>query len=402
MSLTVQISLPLPFVNFPFRTVVSPPSPRSSRLVGPRTSRQELQQLTDIICAHRRINISIWSSLCSTEETLTYQSLLEFQDSLLEWKAQAICTFQNYDDFPSLGDSTVSCSSLHIPPNPQLFTSLDAALAAAIFHCYMGRSFCMMSMIAGVSEGCERAAVLHAYHNLRIIQGVETEITSRERQLYSRNTVKIGFIPLLFLGAQFCLNSTWRDFTIDKIQSIGQEGLYNGETFARALQSLGQFQAHAQKLDAMHSTSNAQTSRNLEVSVRFNVVAVLIPGTEENSAVAYYVRALIDKPQNIAEVRRKYVQVVGRARWSRSTSATSTNVSMELFDADHHINQGLRDHCLYFQLAANEPIARDWESMLGPESLGHHGYFVRMAASRNAYAQGLIARLETNTGMEQF
>jgi hypothetical protein len=50
---------------------------------------------------------------------------------------------------------------------------MDAALAASIFHCYMGRTMCMISLASGGDEECEEAAVLHACHVLRIVQGVE-------------------------------------------------------------------------------------------------------------------------------------------------------------------------------------------------------------------------------------
>jgi len=342
---------------------------------------QDLQELLSIICTHRRINTVVWSNHCNTEDEISYQELEAFQDSLRKWREQSVSTFQGESEPLDHNHTIDSMSLLPIPPEPRVYPSLDAALAAATFHAYMGRSLCMMSTTNTSSEKYEVEAIMHAYQNLRILKGLQenSELLNKEHQLLSCNNVKIGFIPLLFLGAQFCLNSAWLRFTTDMIRFVGHEGLYSGELFAGALQSLEFFQAHAQK------TLNTQPASNAGLALRFRTIPVLIPGPQEKSAVAYYVRDLGLQSQGPPNYRGRHVQIVGRVRWQRNVADASTNVSMEFFDAKHAINEGLKDRCLYFQLAVNEPVARDWETLLGPEALGQHSYFIRLAAARHAF-----------------
>jgi hypothetical protein len=402
LGLLVQIILPLPLVKLsPLKTSGLDPTTRS--MDSPRGSAHELQQLLSLICAHQKINVVVWASLCYTEDTLSHQTLAEFQSSLLRWKAQSLNTFRDYHETPGYFESTESLSKLPIPPKAQSFASTDAALAASIFHCYMGRTMCLMSMATGGDEACEHSAVLHAYHNLCIVQGIEQEKKERgfnERRYFPCNAVKIGFIPLLFLGSQFCYDSTWLQFTIDKLMSIGQEGPHNGEILANALQSLSLFQAHAQKIRGLEPVDETQKAGHSVHSLRFNVITILIPSPEEKKAVAYYVRALRFNLRDIPLDRSKVVQIVGRARWEDTALNASTSVTMEFFGPDHSMNQGLRERCVYLQLASHEPIAQEWETILGTEALGHHGYFVHLAALRESAAQEMATRLEHVAGLD--
>jgi hypothetical protein len=400
LGLVVQIVLPLPLVNFP---LVAAPMPAPNGLSCAQGCSQDLQQLLSLVCAHRRINIAIWSSLCNTEDQLSHQALTDFQSNLLRWKAQSVSTFRDYDESPNPLEFAESPNSLPIPPKAQFFTSTDAALAAAIFNCYMGRTMCMISTATGGDENCEKAAFMHAYHTLRIAQGIEQEINERrfnERQYFACNAVKIGFIPLLFLGSQFCYDSTWHQFTISKLISIGQEGLYNGRLFATVLQLSGLFQAHADKLPTLQPVDEDPKPSSSASSLRFRVVSILIPSPDDNKAVAYYVRALNHNPQEIVSHRCKVVQIVGKAKLEKSGDNVSNSASMEFFDPIHPINQGLRDRCLYLQLASCEPIAQEWETLLGKEALGPHGYFVHLAVLRDSITKRINSALETDPGMD--
>jgi hypothetical protein len=378
-GLVVQVLLPLPFVNNPYRKAAANFF-APSETVLPRNGPDDLQELLNIICSHTRINIAVWSSLCNTEDKISYQELETFQETLTKWRSQSISLCQEESEFLDRDQSIDSLNLLPIPPKPRLYPSLNAALAAATFHGYMGRTLCMMSVTSTNCVDDETLAIKHAYQMLRILQGLEQEKnTTREHcGLLSCYAFRIGFIPLLFLAAQFCLNAKWIRFTIEKIRFIGQEGLYSGEMFASALQSLELFQTHAQELTRNQSLHHTDRDR------RFKIVPILIPGPQEKSAVAYYIRAHYPEPQESLCHRMKSVQIVGRARWQRSIDDASTNVSLEFFDPDHTINDGLKDRCLYLQIATNEPVAQEWETFLGPEALGRHGYFVHLAASRSA------------------
>jgi hypothetical protein len=396
LGLVVQIVLPIPLLKFPLLKAAGP-IPTLCRSDSVQGSTQDLQQLLSLICAHRKINIAVWSNLCNTEDHLRHQTLVDFQSSLLRWKAQSVTTFREYHEISDFSESCESLRELSIPPKAQSFPSMDAALAASIFHCYMGRTMCMISMVAGGDTASEHAAMLHAYHNMCIVQGIEQEMKEHgfnERQYFPCNAVKIGFVPLLFLSSQFLYDSTWLQFTIDKLMSIGQEGLYDGEALASALQSLALFQAHALKFPGLeHIDDNSNHSSSVP-SLRFNITTIFIPGPEAKNAIAYYARALNGNPEDIPSDRRKLVQIVGRARWENTGTNSSTTVTMEFFNPDHSMNQGLKERCLYLQLASNEPIAQEWETLLGTEALGHHGYFVQMAALQGSITREMASRLE--------
>jgi hypothetical protein len=396
LGLVVQIILPLPLATFPFVGAATPtPAPYSSDGFG--ASSHDLRHLLDLICAHRWINVAIWSCLCNTEDRLSHQTLINFQSDLLNWRTRATSTFEDYDEDPSLAEPALSLASLPFPPKPQSFSSMDAALAAAIFHCYMGRTMVMASLATGGDEACETAAVLHLYHILRIVQGIDEEKSKQKFEYMPCNAVKMGFIPILFLGSQFSYDSRWLQFIIDKLMSIGQEGLFDGEAFANVLQPLALFQGHAKKLQACESVNEKLKSA---FSLQSRVIAVLIPSPEEKRAVAYYVRALEPNPQSIARGKRKVVQIVGRARWESSAdNTTSKSVSMEFFDPGHPINQTLGENCLYIQLASQEPIAQEWETLLGSDAMGPHGYFTHLATLRNSFTKEVESGLGAITGL---
>ncbi|KAF2670215.1 hypothetical protein BT63DRAFT_454397 [Microthyrium microscopicum] len=398
LGLVVQVVLPLPLIGFPLiktlTAVDSVPAPCTFK--GARNSSQDLAALIELLCSYKRINVGVWCFLSNTEETLDPYALAGFQASILYWRSQSGSTFDRCDENQHITKHT-DLEDLSIPPKAKSFRSLEAALGAAVFHCYMGRSDCLISTAMGGNEQREKSAQLHAYHILCIAEGIQQELEKslNDRSYLPCNAIKMGLIPLLFMASQFCYDASWVEFIIEKLGSLGQEGLYNGTHFARALQVLPLFQSQAKKLESKQSaTAKPRTS---PPSLRFNVVPMLFPGTEEDKAVAYYIRALKHNQVDRTQGRRNVVQVVGRVRWEKSTDGTSTTAAMDFFDPGHAINQGLNDRCMYLQIARNEPIALEWETLLGTDALGRYGYFVHLAAERDA----LIERVQSGVDDRQ-
>lgn len=379
--LITQLVLPLPLVCFPLRLCDKLIAESDSDIRN--TSVSDLQRLLDLLAEHRLIITAIWSPLSNTENILNEKGLTEFRARLMQWKSKS--GYKNYDEDsiliePQLSESGIA--TLPIPPDPLPVRDMEAALAAATFHSCMARVTQILSKKA-YPQSSEVLAHLHVYHFLQIIEACCPEESNTEfnQRLYHKcNAIKIGLVPLLFLAAQNCREPLWLQYMIKKLRSIGEESIYKGEIYADALDFLHLFQRQADRVPPIPSAYTIDSQHNNATSSGSYLVPVVIPGPEEKEVVAYYVRAL---PATLQE-SEPTSQIIGKANWLRSTENFSKNVSIEFFDAQHPINMGLGEHCLYFQLASHEPLAREWEIILGLDSLGTNGYFTRLAQMRQS------------------
>lgn len=389
LGLVAQIVLPLGKLSF---TAYRDAASIDHAVKKCSTAAEEMKQLFAFISAHKSINKAIWTPLSKAEAEIDPQVLLKFQADLLRWKTESTHTFQVCRE-STKSDPPVSCSfdrsfleNYTIPPKPHHFPDMDSALAAALFNCYMGRTMWMISKTTGGDESCEITAYWYTYHNLQIIEGVWREDDDRkleERQYLPCNAIKIGFIPLLYLSAHICYDSTWQQYITAKLYSLSQEGLYNGEAYAIALESLALFQSHVDRTSASKVHDTDRTTRSPAKARSSTIVPILIPDTNGQDFVAYYLWAV----DSGADGRSTPIEIVGRARWNKSSDSTSRNLSIEFFQNTHPISKGLSNSSVYEYLASQEPIAQRWESIAHTRAYGSDGSSSILAGSASDFSE---------------
>lgn len=340
---------------------------------APATSAlQERHQLYDLICSRGDINRAIWTPLSETAMLVDVATLVDFQNELQRWKDSAVHVFQNYDDSPHTtltnGFTFESFGELPLPPQPQKIANMDAAMAAALYNCYMGRTMSMLCCATGQDESYEFSAYAYLYQNMRILESVWRDQDQRkieERQYLACNALKFGFIPLLYLGAQLSYSSPWLQWICGKLRAIGQEGLYNGGAFASALENVSLFQSHVERT-RMNSGANFEVVRKPKSELgtpHERIVTILLPDTEGKTFVSYYIQA-----GATSHGIKLPAQIVGRASWGKGSNDSPRNLTVDFYDENSPINQNLTATCVYYHLAHSEPLAKEWELLLSTQA----------------------------------
>lgn len=370
VELAAQILVPLPSAHIAGSPGIA--SPDYGLKMAPTTATQEKQQLIDLLCAHDAVTRAAWRPLGETSHTTDVTTLLDYQGELLRWRESASITFAEYENSPdgSLASDInwASLGELPLPPEPQNFDSMDAALAAALYNCHMGRTMMLLYLASnGVQEAYEFAAYAYIYQNLRIMAGVWQDNDQRkldERIYLPSNALKVGFIPLLYMGATYAYSAAWQQWTAAKLHSIAQEGFFSGEAFARCLESLALFQSQAQR------TRQTPWSAKLEVRSPLGnpfsrIIPIMLPDIEGTSYVAYYVQYV----PNEADPRSS-AQIIGKASWGKTDAENpSENLSMAFYDHNSPLNQNRTERCIYMHISQHEPMARGWEQLLGTQTV---------------------------------
>lgn len=369
VELAAQILVPLPSAHIAGSTGIA--SPDYGFRMTRNTPTQEKQQLIDLLCAHDTVTRAAWRPLGETSHTVDATALLDYQGELLRWRESATLTFAEYDNTPDTSlTSDIDWSSLQdlpLPPEPQVFDSMDGALAAALYNCHMGRTMMLLYLASnGVQEAYEYASYAYIYQNLRIIAGIWQDSDQRvldERIYLPCNALKVGFIPLLYMGATYAYSAAWQQWTAAKLHSIGQEGFFSGEAFARCLEALALFQSQAQR------TRQTPWSAKLEVRSPLGnpfsrIIPILLPDIEGTSYVAYYVQYVPDEKDP-----RSSAQIIGKASWGKTDSENPENLAMAFFDQNSPLNHNRSERCIYLHIAQNEPSARGWEQLLGTQTV---------------------------------
>ncbi|KAF2102987.1 hypothetical protein NA57DRAFT_71968 [Rhizodiscina lignyota] len=369
IELVAQIILPLP--EFQLSGSPGVMTPDYTSMPPSASAAQERQQLYDLICSRGEMNRAIWTPLSDASTMVDIATIMDFQNDLRRWKESATHIFRNYDDSPHTtlqnGYSWSSFDDLAIPPQPQKIDCMDAAMGAALYNCYMGRTMWMLCCATGEDESYEYSAYAYVYHNMRILESVFRDKDQRkieERPYLACNALKFGFIPLLYLGAQFCYSLSWRQWISAKLHAIGQEGLYNGNAFASTLENLSLFQSH---MERDRPRLYPQKGKSPLGSAHSRIVPILLPDTEGKTFVSYYIQPT-GTDHGTSHGMKLPPQAVGRASWERGSDDSPRNLTVDFYDHTSLINQNRTSSCVYYHLAMNEPLAKGWELLLSTQS----------------------------------
>lgn len=319
---------------------------------------EEFQQLIALIRTDTLIRAACWQPFSEAEASVSVPELVSFQETLQRWKESATLTYQDYVEpleFHSpVSDTSPGSDRADLPPPGKTFTAIKAALGAALFNTYMGRTMWMRWQAADEdSEFCMEQADKYAYDNLCIAQGLWVENDQRplEQRIYlPGERIHIGLTPLLYCGTHFSRHASWVSWSKARMRSIGQEGIYYSFALAACLDfgdQLGQMDGFK---PAFPTTGTTRDTTDL----------ILLPDTEGRRFVTYLMRRTSDSTRPGGPL----VRIVGSARWDASAEAGLAEAELIHFEADHLLNQGVLSKCPYKRLAAYEPFASEWESLL--------------------------------------
>lgn len=355
LALVAQIVLPVehfPFFANEIAVAVSNGPNAISR------SRTELHDLLGFISAFPTINRAIWTPLSRTEDNLDSSTLASFRDELIHWQSMATTACQNKTDFLLLDERVLS--TLPFPPQTKAVASVDAAITTALFNCYMGRISWLIAKINGEDEISKSIAYSYAYDNFRILESMRREAdrtTLGGHEYVPCNAMKMGFIPILYLGATFSYNCSWQGWVAGKLPSLRHEGLYNAESFAKALELIAVFQPRG-------GTALGSKSYQAEPRNEPDIVPIMIPDTEGEFYTVYYARALRDRINN----KSTPTMVLGRARWNKRSSTSFESLNIEFYDEKHILNEEILEECVYGRISSFEPIVSCWKSLFSAQT----------------------------------
>lgn len=385
LCLIVQVSLPFPFTSLCLDRTAETVDDNIST-AGPL---HELQRLLDIVCSNPWINFAIWSPMSRDEANIGREELQGFHQKLEDWEATSVHIFKVSDrELSSFRDSATRQPDPCLwpsPPESKEPQCSETALAAILYHCYMGRILWMLSSKSGDSERDRAAACFHAYQILCLSNGIikaTSGIQSCQCRFLSHNAVKISLIPVLYFATRFSFTSTWQHLIIKQLYCLGQEGLYDGASFARTLECAPLFDTHARRTSMMASHSNA--SDNAFDPDWSSTMQVLIRSAEGTDHVAYYLRKGAESGSPTEGALRVKRHIIGKACWTDTQHACSSDILLHFFGPEDPINTDFTEmkiggDCIYTYIASQEPLALEWATQLGKEASSPHGYFEHLA-----------------------
>jgi hypothetical protein len=285
-----QVVLPLPSIPF-FREMTAGISytadTREHSMMGQRL------ELLNIVTTYKDVNRAIWAPLSGVLGQLDSLQISAFQAELLRWRDASNNLFQACDDeaaMSSIPSSTwASLDRLSIPPDPQNFPSVDAAVTAALYNCFMAQTMWLLSITTSTSHPYEIAAYLYTYQNLRIAESLLNSVAAGrlgEDPYLPCEALNLGLSATLYLSARCCYNSTWQHWLAEKLRVIGQEGLFNSEAFATCLDILQSYQ-HTPRNTLPICQENASPSRSPLGPPVSRIIPTLLPGLDGREFIGY-------------------------------------------------------------------------------------------------------------------
>lgn len=295
---------------------------------APPSIYRERAALLQIISKHNCLDKVIWGPWYSTSSRPKPESLLHFQQELLQWKSNSPLTFQSC--FDQLDGMTTAVSEtpvelLPIPPKPLLFSSADAALNVALFNNYMACASSMLNIPGSrSSDGC---TFEYVYQNLRIAEGLCAGKMGDDYTWSEKPEINISL--LLYLGFRRCYSHDWQMWTIEKLRQCGRQGLLDGHAFANALENLWLLQRRAElRRLAIPSYSFPRAAYGEVGPLHSRIIPLLLPKVGEDQLVAYYFEHdLHDEERNLVTLRP-----VARACWRQDDSGSVRGVKFDYYD----------------------------------------------------------------------
>ncbi len=296
----------------------------SSTYTNPGTKSSQLQYLLDFVDGHPEVKHLIWDPLAMYERTVPSSMIMTFQEQLKSWTSANNDIFGQFDS-QTLTSTQFDCDwqtidRLPIPPRPYPIVSSSLCLSAAVHSLYLARTNWALSLLDDRHEnsGYHLSAYYYIYELMRSIATIIAEgegVNDKGEGYLACETLGVGLLPMMHILGQCCPAPTWLRWIMEQLRRLGQEGLFNGEVFAKNLNALYTFEM------SNHLDSSSILDHFPSPSSR--VISVLLPEQDGQSYVAFYASADQDMLQ---------YHPLGHARWSNVRRGGTTKPDIEMYN----------------------------------------------------------------------
>ncbi|KIW72680.1 hypothetical protein PV04_00858 [Phialophora macrospora] len=305
---------------------------------NPSTPSIGLQCLLDFADMHPDVKNLIWDPLTMHERTVLPHRIITFQGQLNDWKLANSHIFPQFDaqilGGPNVEWSCDDIDMLPIPPRPYINVSSQLCLLAALHRFYVARTLWALSLLGGHHDN-ERhylAAYRHTYEVMRLVATVISNgegVKNENSEYLACEALGIGLLPILHSLGQCCPGPTWLRWIMEQSSRLGQEGLFNGEIYAKNLNALHTFEM----------LSNLDSSSMLEhfPPPSSRVISVLLPGQDGQSHIGFY--AGPESPGHRQGDALPRYHPLGHARWTDIRRGGTTRPAIEIYDEQRKLAQ---------------------------------------------------------------
>lgn len=285
----------------------------------------ERYRLMQLVGSHNMLSRVLWGCWCPIDERPSRDELMGFYEEIRLWKANSPATFAScsWDDDNKKATDFATMAALPIPPSALFFGSTEAAITVAMHNAYLGCALAMISATDEDSTSHELDAFNLVYENMRIASGLIGTPGGGYRPC---DTLGTGISLFLYMGARRSYSSSWQQWTLETLRSIGREGLFSGTTSGNTLQIMWELEARIRS-----NVTHLETTRKMESplgSIKDRLNTILLPLGDDGHLLAYFIR-YGDASHNGDE---RIVQIVAKARWREHEDGTAHSLELDVFD----------------------------------------------------------------------
>lgn len=354
-----RIILPFPRLRLPIPQSWSP-SPAISVLTPSSGSTATnmvppslmLQNLLDFLSNNPEIEELIWNPLTPYQRSVSPDKIYAFQAELRDWKnshSHILPEFELEHKISTLVDFSWNViDELAIPPRLSPPISPQMTIIAALYNFYMARTMWALSLAELDPERYEVYSHLYFYEVMQLVASLTQGSGSSKGQItnyIARETLGIGLIPILYFTGQCSPKPSWLKWTMEKLNQIGQEGIFRGRDFAKSLNGLFTFE--------MCNSIESPLLLDRFPSPAARVIVALIPAEDGRRFAAYY-GSPTPKTEGVGDDLFSYYPL-GRAHWSSVIGEESRKPDVEFFKSDQMVGTQFDAEWL-----SNQQEPQDW------------------------------------------
>lgn len=249
-----------------------------------------------------------------------------FQGTIKHWKTVHLPQLET-DIIPSnvTDGGGTAVDKFPIPPQPYAGISPQYSLVVALYYLCMARAEWLLSLIEDDSGTHELCAYLNIYKVLRL-STTPPVVDGRGDGYLSCETATIGFLPILYVAGQCSPQPVWLRWIMEKLSSIGQECLFNGNVLAKSLNALYTFEMY-------HNVDSSSMLERLP-SPAMRVISVSIPEQNGRGFTTYYAGRKPDEQRGEADETLIQYYPLGHARWSDVHRDEVCNEEIEMYNEE--------------------------------------------------------------------
>lgn len=318
-----------------------------------------LQQLLDFLSNNPDLEELVWNPLTPHQRLVSPDKIYAFQAEIRDWRnshAHILPEFEAEHTISTLSDFSWNViDELAIPPRLSLPISPQMSMISALYNFYMARSMWALSLVELDSDRYEIYAYLHFYEVMQLVASLTEGLGSSKGQMDNyipRETLGIGFIPILYFTGQCSPKPSWLRWTMEKLNQIGQEGLFRGRDFAKSLNGLFTFE--------MCNSIESPLLLDRFPSPSARVIVALIPAEDGRRFTAYYASPT-HKNRGTGEDAFAYYPL-GHAQWSSVRGDELSKPDVEFYKSDLALTTQFNAEWLLTQQEPQDWIT--WSSLM--------------------------------------